>query len=94
MKKIGLKLLITLITIIIISMTFIQFMTPSVFADNPYSIMVNYQAQTVTVYKNNQAIKAFICSTGISFAAGRTRRRYRRPFRGGWLRRYSSAPGA
>ena len=56
MKKISLKLLITLITIIIISMTFIQFMTPSVFADNSYSIMVNYQAQTVTVYNNNQAI--------------------------------------
>ena len=72
MKKISLKLLITLITIIIISMTFIQFMTPSVFADNSYSIMVNYQAQTVTVYNNNQAIKAFICSTGRATPKGGT----------------------
>jgi hypothetical protein len=72
MKKISIKLIITLITIIIISMTFIQFMTPSVFADNSYSIMVNYQAQTVTVYNNNQAIKAFVCSTGRATPKGGT----------------------
>ncbi len=72
MKKISIKLIITLITIIIISMTFIQFMTPSVFANNPYSIKVNYQAQTVTVYSNNTPVKAFVCSTGRATPKGGT----------------------
>ena len=58
------KRLISIFLVITIFLTALQFEGVKAYAAEGYSIMVNYQTNTVTIYYNGEPVRGCLCSTG------------------------------